>query len=72
MKIDVPVFNHLTVTTGYKSNIVNSGYEGSFEAFTLKMEAARSSEMLISYHNTTRHHDPQSPPLEKYWYKLNV
>jgi len=24
--------------------------------FTLKMEAGRSSEMLLSYHNNTRHH----------------
>jgi len=27
--------------------------------FTLKMEAARSSKMLLSYHNTMQHHNPE-------------
>jgi hypothetical protein len=27
--------------------------------FTLKMEAARTSEMLVSYHNITRHNNPE-------------
>jgi len=27
--------------------------------FTLKMEAARSSETMVSYHNTTRRHSPE-------------
>jgi len=27
--------------------------------FILKMEAARPSEMLASYHNTTQHHNPE-------------
>jgi len=26
---------------------------------TLKMEAARSSKMLVSYHNITQHHDSE-------------
>jgi len=28
------------------------------EVFTLKMEAARSSEMFVSHHITTWHHNP--------------
>jgi len=27
--------------------------------FTLKMETARSSETLVSYHNTTQQHNPE-------------
>jgi hypothetical protein len=33
--------------------------------FTLKMEAARSSEMLVSYHNTTWRHNPKDLDLNK-------
>jgi hypothetical protein len=33
---------------------------------TLKREAARSSETLVSYHNTTRHRDPEDPDFSLY------
>jgi hypothetical protein len=28
-------------------------------AFTLKMEAEKFSETLVTYHNTIRHHNPE-------------
>jgi hypothetical protein len=34
--------------------------------FTLKMEAARSSKTLVSYHNTTQHHNPEELILNVY------
>jgi len=33
--------------------------------FTLKMEAARSSETLVSYCNTTQHHNPEDLDMKK-------
>jgi hypothetical protein len=33
-------------------------------SFRVKLEAARSSKMLVSYHNTTWHHNPEYLKLE--------
>jgi hypothetical protein len=32
-----------------------------YQCFTLKMEAAKSSEMSVSYQNITWHHNPEYP-----------
>jgi hypothetical protein len=54
MKIQVVVF---WIMTPYSDDV---GYQrlGGL-CFTLKMEAAKSSETLVSYHITTRYHKPE-------------
>jgi len=39
----------------------------SVSHFALKMEAVRSSEMLVSYHNTTWHQNPEDLKLKQVW-----
>jgi len=34
--------------------------------FTLKMEATRSLKMVVSYHNTTLHHNPEDHDLNEF------
>jgi hypothetical protein len=36
------------------------------------MEAARSSEMLVSYHNTTWHHNPEEFDLNLHCHENNI
>jgi hypothetical protein len=36
------------------------------EVFTLKMEVARSSKTVVSYHSTTQYHNPQDLDLNFY------
>jgi hypothetical protein len=61
-------FTHVHIWSSFISVHRNRGdiFKPKELDFTLKMEAASSSETSVSYRSTTRHHSPEDPDLNLY------